>query len=278
MTLSELLSISPRDLRLFRQDTLPLVMGVVIASALSAALLFYLIRGRIRISRGRSGKRIRRFSVLERCAHWTLALSLLILAVTGLNKAVGRQVVQPLLAPDVYATWTRLARMTHEYTSFAFAAALLAIIILWVRDTRPARVDLAWLAAGGGLVGTAHPSAGRFNAGQKIVFWLVALGGTLMAATGFNMMYPDVVLAGGALRAAIIVHGICAALLIGLTIGHIYIGSIGIEGAAGSMIRGDVDENWARQHHDLWARTMSAGDHPSPPEISHREGVRESSV
>ena len=86
------------------------------------------------------------------------------------------------------------------------------------------------------------------------------------------------VLAGGALRAAIIVHGICAALLIGLTIGHIYIGSIGIEGASTSMLRGDVDENWARQHHDLWARTMSAGDHPSPLEISHREGLRKTSV
>lgn len=256
-TLSDLFVVSARDLRVFRQDTLPLVMMIVLSGALIGVGVLYSIRGRIRMVPGRSGRRVARFSALERSAHWVLAVTLLGLALTGLHKTFGRQITQPFLAPDTYASWTRLARSVHEYISFAFAGALLVVVVLWIRDNRPSRTDIAWLAAGGGVIRARHASAGRFNAGQKIVFWLVAIGGTLMAATGYNMMFPDVVLSGGPLRFAIVLHGLGAALLIGLTIGHAYIGSIGIEGAVDGMIRGHVDENWARQHHDQWARAAS---------------------
>ncbi len=251
---------SARDLRLFRQETLPGLIGICTVGTLVALVAFFAVRGRNRIVEGRSGRWLVRFSRVERWAHWVLATTFLLLALTGLNKAVGRHTVQLLVSAETYGAFSRGARTLHNGSSFVFSAVLLVVIALWLRDNRPTRVDARWLRAGGGLLTRAHPSAERFNAGQKIVFWLVAIGGATQLLTGYNLMYPDVLISGGALRLASQLHGVMAALLIAVMLAHAFIGSIGTEGALDGMRHGRVDENWARQHHDLWAAYAETDD------------------
>jgi formate dehydrogenase subunit gamma len=244
---------SARDLRVFRQDTLPGVALLSILATICLLTVFYLLRGRVRLSLGRSGRTVPRFTLLERTAHWLMAVSFIILALTGLNKTFGRQVLSGLISPRGFAELSMAAQQIHHYVSFVFSAGLVLVFMLWVRGNIPSRRDIAWVAAGGGLFGSRHPPpAERFNGGQKIVFWSVVLGGMILSATGFGLMFPDAVISGTGMRLASMIHGLLAALLIGLMIAHAYIGSLGMEGAIQGMTRGRVDMNWAQQHHELW--------------------------
>jgi formate dehydrogenase subunit gamma len=254
---------SARDLRVFRQDTLPGIALISIFATIGLLTVFYLLRGRVPLSLGRSGRTVPRFTLLERIAHWLMAGSFVILALSGLNKTVGRQTLLHLMSPEGFVELSRVAREIHHYASFAFSAGLLSALVLWVRDNTPSRLDITWIAAGGGLLGNRKPPADRFNGGQKIVFWSVVLGGTILSATGYSLMFPDAVLSGAGMRLASIIHGLLAALLVSLMIAHAYIGSLGIEGAIQGMVHGRVDANWARQHHELWAqRFVHAGNEP----------------
>jgi formate dehydrogenase subunit gamma len=259
---------SARDLRVFRQDALPGIALISIFGTIGLLAIFYLLRGRVRLSLVRSGRKVPRFNFLERIAHWLTAGSFVILALTGLNKTFGRQTVLRLMSPEGFGELSRAAREIHYYTSFAFSAGLLLAFVLWARDNIPSRLDITWLAAGGGLLGGRKIPAGRFNGGQKIVFWSIVLGGTVLSATGYSLMFPDAVLSGPGMRLASMIHGLLAALLMSLMIAHAYIGSLGIEGAIQGIVHGSVDVNWARQHHELWARQFV--DEDNEPKMTDR--------
>jgi formate dehydrogenase subunit gamma len=219
-----------------------------------------LLRGRINLRSKRSGHTIKRFSVLERVIHWSLAASFLILAMTGLNKTIGGHLVPCLVGPEKFTAWSSFARQTHRALSYVFCASILAAAILWVRDNLFQTADLTWLRVGGVFIGAEHMPAHRFNAGQKVLFWIVLAGGFVLALTGCCLMWPDAILAADGQRVAGLLHGLIGVLLAAAMLAHIYIGSIGSEGTLEGMITGRVDESWAHQHHSLWAdKVMAAG-------------------
>lgn len=251
------------------------VYGVWLLVAVVGALaLFLALRGRIRIESGFAGTRVERFKSVERFAHWLTASTFVVLALTGLNMLYGRYVLKPLIGPEAFSIVTRIGKYAHDFLSFAFMAGLVLIFVLWVRDNIPKRYDLIWLAKGGGLFsrGT-HPPAGKFNAGQKLLFWLVVLLGGSLSVTGFFLLLPFHYAAWGPTFGVIdlfgfdlptklqplqemqltqLWHAIVALVMMALIIAHIYIGTLGMEGAFDAMGSGLVDENWARAHHRLW--------------------------
>ncbi len=236
---------------------------VVLVGVLAVLAIAYLIIGPIRMTLGRSGIRILRFTGFERFAHWLNATAFVILALTGLNITFGRFVLMPLIGPDNFSVVAQIAKYVHNFTSFAFVIGMILIVGLWIRDNVPRRVDLVWLKEGGGFVGSKHPPAGRFNAGEKMVFWLALLAGLAVIATGFLLLFPFYVTDIFGMQIAQGIHAIIALLFIALILGHIYIGTIGMEGAFEAMGQGTVDLNWAKEHHSLWLEQAArAGREP----------------
>lgn len=243
-----------RDWRSFRMVTLQWLAGGLSLAALVALATFYLVRGRIEIPGGASGLRVLRFNGLDRFGHWLTAISFIALALTGLVVTFGRTLLIPLTGHAAFATVAAWSKLIHNVSGAPFVLGLALITALWVRDNLPERGDLAWLRTGGGLMSrhARHPACGRFNAGQKIVFWSVLLGGLGLAATGFMLLNPFVWADIDGMQIIHMAHGILAGLLVAVILGHIYIGSLGMEGAFDAMGSGEVDENWARDHHALW--------------------------
>ncbi len=107
------------------------------------------------------------------------------------------------------------------------------------------------------MIGHDHPPAGHFNAGQKLIYWIVVLGGAAMAVSGYVLIFPFYGTDIGSMQTAEMVHGVVAVLFVAVMIAHIYIGTIGMEGAFEAMGSGSVDVNWAKEHHSLWLQEQS---------------------
>jgi formate dehydrogenase subunit gamma len=251
-----------RSWREFHQVTLRWIGAIAILGMLALLILFYLIRGMVRIEGGRSGRTLVRFNAFERFVHWMTATSFIVLAISGLNITFGKELLTPLIGPASFAEWSQWAKYAHNYLSFPFTIGVVLMFLMWIVWNFPSGVDFKWLAQGGGLVGSRHPPARRFNAGQKVIYWVVVLGGGAAAVTGYLLMFPFYATAVGgftvgttdvaAVQLAQMVHGIVGLLFIAIMLAHIYIGTIGMQGAFEAMGRGEVDVNWARQHHSLW--------------------------
>ncbi len=255
------------------------VLGIIALLA-----LFFTFRGRIRVDAGLSGRTVERFNAAERFSHWLVANSFIVLALTGLNLLYGRYVLLPFLGPEIFSTLTLLGKYAHNYVAFAFIIGLVLILFFWVKDNIPNRHDLTWLVKGGGMFSRgSHPPARRFNAGQKIVFWSVVIGGISISLSGIALLFPFKfeMFAGTfavlnifgfglpteltpmqEMQFSQIWHAVVAFGLIVLVIAHIYIGTIGMEGAYDAMGTGQVDRNWAKEHHRLW---LESKDPPGAP-------------
>lgn len=241
-----------QDWRIFQQRTLQWIGGIAILGMLLTLIVFYSVRGVIKMSKGRSGRTITRFNGFERFLHWLTASTFIILALSGLNITFGKTLLMPLIGPDAFAALSQWGKYFHNYLSFPFAIGLVLIFLIWVRDNIPGRIDWEWLRRGGGIVGNDHPPAPRFNAGQKLIYWLVAIGGATVAISGYYLMFPFYFTDIAGMQLAAVIHGVLAVLLIAAMLAHIYIGSIGMEGAFEAMSTGEVDLNWAKEHHSLW--------------------------
>jgi formate dehydrogenase subunit gamma len=152
---------------------------------------------------------------------------------------------------------TAIGKLIHNYMGFAFILGLVLAFVVWVGRNIPKGHDLTWIAMGGGLLKKGvHPPAGKFNAGQKMIFWSVVLGGAALSFTGVMLLFP--VLAGTQADWQLyqLIHGIVSALLTAVIVAHIYIGSVGMEGAFDAMGSGEVDVNWAKEHHSLWVEEV----------------------
>jgi len=256
-----------RDWRHFHEVTLRWIGAIFILGMLVLVLAFYLTRGMLRIESGRSGRTLVRFTAFERLVHWMTATCFVILAITGLNITFGRPLLLPLIGPEAFTDWSQWAKYAHNYLSFAFTLGVVLMLLMWVAWNLPTKADLEWLKEGGGMIGHKHPPAHKFNAGQKLLYWLVLLGGGAVAATGYVLMFPFYGTDIATMQLAEVFHGIVAVLFVALIVGHIYLGTIGMEGAFEAMWDGTVDENWAKQHHNLWAAKEAAEGHitSAPP-------------
>jgi formate dehydrogenase subunit gamma len=219
-------------------------------------MIFYLSRGMVRLESGRTGRTVVRFSAFERFVHWMTATCFIIMAISGLNITFGRPLLLPLIGADAFSVWSQWAKYAHNFLSFPFTIGVVLIFLMWIAGNIPGRLDIEWLKKWGGLVGRDRPPAYRFNAGQKMIYWIVVIGGGLVAATGYQLMFPFYLTGIEGMQIAEIVHSIVAVLFVAAMIAHIYIGTIGMEGAFEGMGSGTVDVNWAREHHSLWVEEL----------------------
>lgn len=247
-----------RDWRHFHEVTLRWIGAVAILGILAVLVIFYLSRGMVRIESGRSGRTIVRFNTAERFVHWMTATCFIVLALSGLNITFGKPLLLPLMSPEAFTTWSEWAKYAHNYLSFPFALGVILIFFMWIAGNIPNRVDVEWFKRGGGLIGHGHPPAYRFNAGQKVVYWIVVLGGTAVAVSGYVLIFPFYGTDIQTMQNAEMIHGVIAMLFIAAMLGHIYIGTIGMEGAFEAMGEGTVDINWAKEHHILWLEQEGA--------------------
>ncbi len=252
-----------RDWRQFHQVTLPWIGAIAILGMLALLVVFYLIRGMVRIESGRSGRTLVRFSSFERLVHWMTATCFIILAISGLNITFGKQLLLPLMGPEAFTVWSQWGKYAHNYLSFPFTLGVVLIFLMWIAWNIPTKVDIEWLKEGGGMVGHKHPPADRFNAGQKMIYWIVVLGGGAVAVSGYLLMFPFYGTDIAGMQLAQIVHGVVSVLFVAAMLAHIYIGTIGMEGAFEAMWDGTVDQNWAKEHHSLWAEKEAAKGHVS---------------
>jgi len=268
-------------LRAFRNGPLSEVGGWALLGIFLVLGVFYALRGRIRIDGKRSGRTVLRFNFLERFTHWLTAGSFVILALTGLNMLYGKYVLIPVIGQSAFASLTIWGKYAHNFLGFSFTLGVLLMIVIWIRDNIPSTLDVKWLAKGGGLFTKGvHPPARKFNAGQKLVFWAVVILGLSVATTGYCLIFPFefspfgktfMVLNALGLdlpthlsplhetQLALLWHSIVALALIIIIVAHIYIGSVGMEGAIDAVTTGEVDETWAHEHHSLWLDEMREG-------------------
>jgi formate dehydrogenase subunit gamma len=255
-----------RDFRAFHETTLPWIAGIAIIGMLVMLALFYFIRGRIRTQSPRANVSVVRFNALERLTHWVTATAFIVLAITGLNFIFGKRLLMPLIGADAFASWSQWAKYAHDFFSWAFMLGVLVMLVVWVWDNLPDRYDGNWLKSGGGMLdksNSTHPPAGRFNAGQKLIFWTVVLGGVALSVTGIFMLFPFAFTDVNGMQLAQTIHATVGVLMIAVIVAHIYIGTLGMEGAFDAMGSGAVDLNWAKEHHSAWVEKK--GDAGAPP-------------
>jgi formate dehydrogenase subunit gamma len=258
-----------RDWRHFHEVTLRWIGGIAILGMLAVLVVFYLSRGMVRIESGRSGRAIVRFNAFERFVHWMTAVCFVILAFSGLNITFGRPLLLPLMTPESFTALSEWAKYAHNFLSFPFTLGVVLIFLMWLGGNIPTRVDIEWLKRGGGMIGHDQPPAHRFNAGQKLVYWIVVLGGGAVAVSGYVLIFPFYGTTIETMQQAEMIHSIVAMLFMAVMLGHIYIGTIGMEGAFEAMGSGTVDVNWAKEHHSLWleeegARGRTDASQPRP--------------
>ncbi|MGJ8547137.1 MAG: formate dehydrogenase subunit gamma [Sulfitobacter sp.] len=270
----------------FREGPLATYGGFLLLGTIALLAVFYLLRGKVRVEGGQAGRTITRFKAIERFAHWMLAGSFILLGLTGLVTLFGRKFLVPVLGHDFNSVLLTGGKFIHNNVAWAFMIALIMVFVMWVWHNIPDRTDITWFKQAGGFIGNKHPPAKKFNAGQKIVFWSVILLGASVSVSGLSLLFPfEMPLFGhsfawlngtglpewlgfGALpehlaaqeemQYAQLWHAIVAFLMMAVIIGHIYIGTLGMEGAYDAMGSGEVDENWAHQHHSIWLDEVKA--------------------
>ena len=234
--------------------------GVLIALALAGLALFYLIRGPLTFQPKRGDRVIERFSPADRYAHWLLAIVWVVLAITGLILSLGKAALLPLIGPTLFSWLATAAKTLHNFIGPILIVAVPWLFIRFIRDNGIGIDDFRWFAhITGYFTGHEYPS-GRFNAGEKLVFWLVlVLFSTCLVVSGLVLVFPNFDQTRSTMQVANVVHVVAAYLAIALAFVHIYLGTIGSAGAYRAMRDGYVDASWAEHHHQRWYRDVVAG-------------------
>jgi formate dehydrogenase subunit gamma len=256
-----LVNVSGQSWREYRMQELVPAAGAAVLLVLIAIAIFRLLRGNIKISDGRSGIKILRFTLNQRSAHWATAILFVILGLTGLTLLLGRKFLIPIIGAEGFSNIAVVAKFLHDYLGPLFIFALTWLFVLFVRNNMPSpKVDLQWLMRGGGLFG-GHAHADRFNAGEKAWFWIASLGGLAVIISGVVLDFPIFGQTRATMEFYHWVHSVAAVVLIVVSFGHIYMGTGAYEGTFEVMKTGYCDSNWAKDHHDLWyEKVKDSGD------------------
>lgn len=251
---------SGRDWRVLRNGPLTFYGGIVILVVPVVLLLFFVTKGQIKVKGGATGRLIERFNGAERVAHWTMGLSFVALALTGLSLLFGKYVLMPLLGASAFSGIASGAKVIHNFVGPLFMFSLVVFVALFIRDNLWRAYDMAWLGKFGGLLSGEHVPSGRFNAGEKVWFWAgVVLFGIIVSVSGAILLFPNWNTSREIMGEANLVHATVACLFIAMAFGHIYLGTIGMAGAYQAMRKGYVDEAWAKEHHELWYDEVKSG-------------------
>ena len=248
-----------RDWRRVHNDPVRYGGGWLIFGTIFALAFFLLARGRIGIEEEWSGEPVLRFGGLERANHWMTATSFVLMGITGLIILYGKPLLIPFIGEPAFGDVAWWSVWLHMSFAFPFVLGILIMLGLWIFDNFPTWVDWQWLKQGGGFLSDKgpHPPAYKFNAGQKILFWVLTMGGLGLLASGVTLMFPFYWFGYDGMQATQLFHSTLALCIVAVVIAHIYIGTIGMEGAFEAMWRGTVDRNWAKEHHSLWYQRIT---------------------
>lgn len=256
--------------------------GMLFIGALGAGILFYLWKGTIKLKERPTGRKMPRFSGFERSVHWTVAITFSILAISGLVMLFGKHVLLPIIGHTLFAWLTILLKNVHNFVGPVFSVAVVVMFFTFIRDNWPTVRDAIWFVKAGGLFSDAHVPSGRFNGGEKVWFWVgVLLLGMTVSGSGLVLNFPNFDQGRAIMQLANVVHVVATVLMMSMALGHIYMGTIGVEGAFDAMKTGQVDEAWAKEHHEDWyheqkgkgSAPASGGGVPVAAPQSKKEGV-----
>jgi len=254
------------------QQLIP-IGGYVLGGILLGLVVFYLVRGKVPIEGGLTDKKLPRYTDYERLIHWFIASIFLFLAITGLILLFGRPVLIPLLGKEGFSLLASASKEGHNLMGPLFLLAIVLVFIRFVRRNIYQKGDLSWLLRGGGIIGKKHVPSNFFNMGEKSMFWMLIIVGSIIIASGFMLVFPIFGQSREWMELAHVGHAIGALLMIAVIIGHIYIGTVGMEGAIEGMKTGYCDLNWAKEHHDFWARKADKrGETVSSDEVARLRG------
>jgi formate dehydrogenase subunit gamma len=228
--------------------------------------IFYFTRGPIGGRHPDTGRKIERFTPLERSTHWTVAISFAVLGISGIVMAFGKFFLLPIMGGVLFGWLTYALKTAHNFAGPLFVVGLLVMLVTYARDNLPRAADVAWLARAGGMLGGKEMPSHRFNGGEKLLFWGgVLVLGLVVSVSGLflDQLLPGFLFTRGEMQVAHMVHGAASMVMMALFIGHIYMGTVGVKGAYGAMRNGYVDEAWAQDHHALWAEDVRAGRIPA---------------
>lgn len=249
--------------------------GALLVIVAVAIALFYLGKGPIRLHGQETGRQIERFTAFERAAHWTNAFAFVVLAVSGLIMAFGKFFLLPIMGSMLFGWLAYAMKNLHNFAGPLFAVSLVIVFFTFLRDNLPSKDDIRWMLKAGGLFSSQEVPSHRFNAGEKIVFWggVFLLGFTVVASgLVLDKLIPGLAYLRSDMQIAHMIHASAAMMMMAMFLGHIYMGTLGVQGAYQAMKTGYVDETWAKEHHELWYDDIKAGKIPA--ERSTRPGAK----
>ncbi|WP_423839539.1 formate dehydrogenase subunit gamma [Vibrio mytili] len=229
--------------------------AIAIFGSIAIVVMAYIFVGPLMLSKPRTGRKLLRWTRLDRALHWSMAFTFLTLAFSGLMLVYGKHFLKPYIPTEFWGFIVMLAKQYHNYMGPLFFILLILVLLKWWRKSIPNMTDVRWFMKMGGMMGKhkgTHPSAGFSNGGEKAIYWLLIFFGLIAAASGLILDFPIFDQTRRDMELSNLVHGISALILICGFIFHIYIGLFGMEGALEGMVTGEVDETWAKEHHDLW--------------------------
>jgi formate dehydrogenase subunit gamma len=251
---------SGQSWRSLRNGPLTFYGGIILLVIPIMLLTFFAIKGPFRLHEKLSGRLIERFNSAERMVHWTMAFSFLALAVTGIVILFGKHILLPIIGASAFSWITVIGKNIHNFVGPLFLFSIVAFFLLYVKDNLLSGRDFEWLSKFGGLLSGNHVPSGRFNGGEKMWFWLsIVVFGLAVSISGLLLLFPNWNTSRELMAQSNLIHASLGTLFMALSLGHIYIGTIGTEGALKGMKEGYVDETWAKEHHALWLEEVKSG-------------------
>ncbi len=227
--------------------------GWLIAAVVVAIGVFYRWRGSIKVHGAPTGRLIERFTPFERYTHGVVAISFVILGVSGLIMMVGKYVLLPVIGYTLFAWLAQLSKHSHNFVGPVFIVSLLMFIVMFAKDNLPRLYDIVW-------------------------FWTgVVVLSLIVSASGLVLLFPNFDQVRAVMIEANVLHMVSAGAVMAMSLGHMYLGTIGLEGAYGAMRTGYVDETWAKEHHEYWYNDIKSGKikagtamgQPDAPQAQH---------
>ena len=254
--------------------------GLLVVLVAAAILGFYFVFGAVKLHGKPTGRLVPRFTRLDQIVHWSVAISFCVLGLSGLIMLFGKHVLLPVIGYTLFGWLTALSKNLHNFIAPIFIVSVAAMIVLYVRHNLPKAYDLKFLMNAFAVMAKGkHVPSGKFNGGEKIWFW----GGVVVLSivvtwSGLILLFPNFDQTRATMQEAWIWHAVAALLYISISFGHMYLGSIGLEGSYQAMRTGYVDETWAKEHHEYWydevkstAQRPAAGGGAVPAGAPHME-------
>jgi len=252
--------------RQFRNGPVTFIGGWVVVLVLLTILVFYSIFGPVKLHAKPTGRLIRRFSTVDQVVHWSVAISFCILGASGLIMLFGKHVLLPIIGYTLFAWLTSLGKNLHNFIAPFFIVSVIAMVVLYARHNLPKLYDLDFLLRAWDVMARGkHVPSGKFNGGEKVWFWggVVVLS-VIVSWSGVILLFPNFDQTRAMMQDAWIVHATAALLYIAISFGHMYLGTIGLEGSYQAMRSGYVDETWAKEHHEYWFQEVKLAERSAP--------------